>query len=124
MTLQGTPGLAFVHTEPCVVSNTCLVLKPVLKPGDTRAEEQKLADLFLYAALITSNRWRFNFARKCTRDRIAGLPLAVLNSLSDKQHTDLVTQIAQLLPVIKEVQSQALPATEQQKEEQLLAEQQ
>ncbi len=120
VTLKGTPGLAFVHTEPCAVLNSCLVLRPVLTPGDTRAEADRLADLFLYAGLITSNSWRFNYARVCSRDRIAGLPLDALNSLSDQQRSDLVNRIEQLLSVIEEVKK-VHSKEEQPKEEQLPA---
>ena len=101
--MQGGPGLAFVHTQPCAVLSTCLVLKPVAKPDDTRADAEKLADVFLIAALITSNSWRFNYARKCTRERISVLPLDAVNNLTAEQRAGLVAQVAQLLPMINDV---------------------
>ena len=113
VSLQGTPGLAFVHTQPCAVLKTCLVLKPVVNLDDTRAEEEKLADMFLIAALITSNSWRFNYLRKCMAERIADLPLDAVKRLTAEQRAGLVAQVAHLLPVLKDVQSQALPTAVQ-----------
>ena len=90
VTHKGTPGLAFVQTEACTVSNTCMVLAPQL---DDRAEEEQLADMFLHAALITSNRWRFDYARGCTRERIADLPLQPACSISAASREKLVASI-------------------------------
>ena len=105
MTLKGGPGLAFVHTQPCAVLSTCLVLKPVFTLDGTRAEVEQLAEMFLIAALITSNSWRFNYARKCTRERISVLPLDAVNNLTTAQRAGLVAQVAQLLPMITDVHS-------------------
>jgi type I restriction enzyme M protein len=90
VTHKGTPGVAFVQTEACAVSETCMVLVPQL---DGRSEEERLADMFLHAVLITSNSWRFDFARPCTRERIAELPLQSASSISAASRAKLVATI-------------------------------
>jgi hypothetical protein len=73
--------------EACTVSNVCIVLAPQL---DDRAVEERLADMFLHAALITSNSWHFDYERTCTRERIAELPLQDAMSISPEGRAKLV----------------------------------
>jgi type I restriction enzyme M protein len=63
----GSIGEAFVQERPCGVTSDCLVLLP--KEG---ADE---ADLFIAAATIRLERWRFDYGRKITPGRIANLKL-------------------------------------------------
>jgi hypothetical protein len=60
----GTIGEAFVQTEACAVNDDCLILLP--------KEDHALpvATLFIAAAQIRQERWRFNYGRKLTPARI------------------------------------------------------
>ena len=65
----GSIGEAFVQLEPCAVNDDCLVLLP-------KAEARiGVAKLFVAAAIIHSEKWRFNYGRKLTPARIAKFPL-------------------------------------------------
>jgi len=63
----GSIGEAFIQEWPCGVTSDCLVLTP--KAGTDKA------DLFIAAATIRLERWRFDYGRKITPQRIAGLKL-------------------------------------------------
>lgn len=63
----GSIGGTFVHIEPCAPNSDCLILLP-------RSEEwASVAELILAAAAIRSERWRYNYGRKITPDRIASV---------------------------------------------------
>jgi hypothetical protein len=70
---------------------------------DARALEEQLADMFLHAALITSNSWRFNYARTCSRERIAGLPLDAANSISAENRAQLVEDVKYWLQKLRDM---------------------
>lgn len=61
----GSIGEAFVQTEPCGVNDDCLILLP--KKGRKVSE----AVLFIAAAVIRLEKWRFSYGRKLTPSRIA-----------------------------------------------------
>lgn len=61
----GSIGEAFVQTEPCGVNDDCLILLP--KKGKTLSD----AMLFIAAAVIRLEKWRFSYGRKLTPSRIA-----------------------------------------------------
>lgn len=63
----GSIGRAHVQKWPCGVTDDCLVLLP--KPGVAREL------LYVAAAVIRQERWRFNYGRKITPDRIANYPV-------------------------------------------------
>lgn len=63
----GSIGEAAVQTRPCGVVDDCLVLKP--KAG-TPPEL-----LYVAAATLRREAWRFDYGRKMTPERIAGFPL-------------------------------------------------
>ena len=65
----GTYGEARVQEWPCGVTDDCLVLTP--KP------DTKLEHMYIAAAAIRSERWRFNYGMKVTPDRISPYPLLV-----------------------------------------------
>lgn len=65
----GSIGEAFVQTEPCGVNDDCLVLLP--KTGLKLPESM----LFIAAAVIRLERWRFSYGRKLTPARISGFRL-------------------------------------------------
>ncbi len=60
----GTIGEAFVQLEPCGVNDDCLILLP--KAGTSLP----ISCLFIAAALIRLERWRFSYGRKLTPSRI------------------------------------------------------
>ncbi|MFA7242330.1 MAG: N-6 DNA methylase [Sulfuricellaceae bacterium] len=61
----GSIGEAFVQTEPCGVNDDCLILLP--KQGQVLSD----AMLFIAAAVIRLEKWRFSYGRKLTPSRIA-----------------------------------------------------
>lgn len=63
----GSIGRAHVQKWPCGVTDDCLVLIP----RDGVAREL----LYVVAAVIRQERWRFNYGRKITPERIAGYPI-------------------------------------------------
>lgn len=64
---NGTIGEARVQEWPCGVADDCLILTP--KDGTPHEY------LYLAAAVIRSERWRFNYGMKATPQRIAEYPL-------------------------------------------------
>ena len=66
----GTIGEAFVQMEPCAVNDDCLILLPKEgKPLPTSC-------LFIAAAIIRIERWRFSYGRKLTPSRICAFRMA------------------------------------------------
>jgi predicted RNA methylase len=63
----GSIGEAAVQTRPCGVVDDCLILVP--KAGTP------LAMMYLAAATLRREAWRFDYGRKMTPKRIAGFPL-------------------------------------------------
>ncbi|MCY4302146.1 MAG: N-6 DNA methylase [Aestuariivita sp.] len=66
----GSIGEAFVQVEPCAPNSDCLVLLPRRKKWAT------VPELILTAATMRSERWRYNYGRKITPDRIASVSVA------------------------------------------------
>lgn len=60
----GSIGEAFVQSEPCGVNDDCLVLLPKL------GLDLPLSSLFIAAAIVRSEKWRFSYGRKLTPSRI------------------------------------------------------
>lgn len=71
----GSIGEAFVQMRPCGVTSDCLLLIP--NAGTD------LEDLFIAAATIRLERWRFNYGRKITPSRIADIELKRDSDLKD-----------------------------------------
>ena len=69
----GSIGEAAVQTRPCGVVDDCLILVP--KPGTP------LAMMYLAAATLRREAWRFDYGRKMTPKRVAGFPLKATPSL-------------------------------------------
>lgn len=59
----GSIGEAFVQNEPCGVTDDCLILVPMAGIPEEA--------LFVAAAVLRAEKWRFNYGRKITPDRIA-----------------------------------------------------
>ncbi len=66
----GSIGEAFVHLEPCAPNSDCLVLIPRQK------EAASPARLLLAASAIRLEKWRYNYGRKITPQRLAAIKLA------------------------------------------------
>lgn len=63
--------------EPCAVNDDCLVLLP--KDGETPVR----ARLLIAAATIRLERWRFNYGRKLTLNRIASFAYPEFEGLEE-----------------------------------------
>ena len=66
----GSIGEAFVHIEPVAPNSDCLVLLP------RRDEWASIPELILAASALRAERWRFNYGRKITPDRIVSVRVA------------------------------------------------
>lgn len=66
----GTIGEAFVQMEACGVNDDCLLLLPKY------ASNLPLSCLFIAAALIRLERWRFSYGRKLTPSRICSFHMS------------------------------------------------
>lgn len=86
----GSIGESFVQLLPCGVTSDCLVLVP---KADTPIE-----DLFIAAAMVRRERWRFNYGRKMTPTRISQIGLPRQKSLK-AWVTSRLTQIRQLIRI-------------------------
>lgn len=71
----GTIGEAFVQREPCGVNDDCLVLLP------KKELDLPLSCLFIAAAIIRCEKWRFNYGRKLTPARICECKMTRLPAL-------------------------------------------
>ena len=74
----GSIGESFVQLEPCAVNDDCLVLLPKTN------EHGVLAKLVITAAVLRTERWRFNYGRKLTPARIAGFPMVESERLVER----------------------------------------
>ncbi len=71
----GSIGEAFVQQEPCGVNDDCLILLP------KTAQELPLSCLFIAAAILRLERWRFSYGRKLTPARICEFKMSRLPAL-------------------------------------------
>ena len=69
----GSIGETFIQTWPCGVTDDCLLLIP--------KESTEEESLFVAAAIIRLERWRFDYGRKITPERIASLRLRTSSDL-------------------------------------------
>jgi predicted RNA methylase len=78
VTVPSTGSIAVAHVQewPCGVTDDCLLLLP--KDGVRHAM------LYIAAAAIRNERWRFSYGRKATPERIAYFPLPHTNELLDR----------------------------------------
>ncbi len=79
----GTIGEAFVQLEPCGVNDDCLLLLP--RPD----KNLPLSCLFIAAAIIRLERWRFSYGRKLTPSRICDFPMPRLPELEAWAETQI-----------------------------------
>lgn len=92
----GSIAIAHVQEWPCGVTDDCLLLSP--KDGTPHAM------LYIAAAAIRNERWRFSYGRKATPARIADFPLP---------HTDeLVERVTDYLARAARVEDQILADAE------------
>ena len=73
----GSIGEAFVQLEPCAVNDDCLLLLP--KAG----KQENIARLLIATAILRIEKWRFNYSRKLTPERIAGFLMVESESLEN-----------------------------------------
>jgi len=98
VTVPSTGSIAVAHVQewPCGVTDDCLLLLP--KEGVPHAM------LYVAAAAIRNERWRFSYGRKATPGRIADFPLP---------HTDeLLLRISEYLSRAARIEDQALEDAE------------
>lgn len=78
VTVPSTGSIAIAHVQewPCGVTDDCLLLLP--KPGVRHAM------LYVAAAVIRSESWRFSYGRKATPERICHFPLPHTDELLDR----------------------------------------
>lgn len=78
VTVPSTGSIAVAHVQewPCGVTDDCLVLLP--KPGVSHAM------LYVAAAAVRNERWRFSYGRKATPARIADFPLPHTDELLER----------------------------------------
>ncbi len=69
----GSIGRAHVQKWPCGVTDDCLILLP--------RKDTPMEMLYIAAAVIRQERWRFNYGRKITPSRIAGYPMPISESI-------------------------------------------
>lgn len=81
----GSIGEAFVQLEPCGVNDDCLILLP--KPG----LQLPLPTYFIAAAIIRSEKWRFNYGRKLTPTRICEFPMSHMPNLEKWVEEKIIT---------------------------------
>lgn len=69
VTAPGNGSIAYAHVQewPCGVADDCMLLLP--KPGVPHAL------MYVAAAAIRNERWRFSYGRKATPDRIGDFPV-------------------------------------------------
>lgn len=69
VTVPSTGSLAMAHVQewPCGVTDDCLLMLP--------RKGVPLEVLYIGAAVVRNERWRFNYGMKVTPSRIAGFPL-------------------------------------------------
>ncbi len=83
----GSIAIAHVQEWPCGITDDCLLLSP--KEGVPRAM------LYVAAAAIRNEKWRFSYGRKATPMRIADFPLPHSNELFDRV-TDYLERAARV----------------------------
>ena len=88
----GSIGEAFVQLEPCAVNDDCLVLLPKKGKGMPQAR------LVLAAASLLLERWRFNYGRKLTPQRIANFPISITPQL-EKWTTERIVKVQKVISV-------------------------
>ena len=71
VTVPSTGSIAIAHVQelPCGVTDDCLIMLP--KPGVPHAV------LYIAAAVVRNEAWRFSYGRKATPDRIDEFPVPV-----------------------------------------------
>ncbi len=92
----GSIGQALVQEWPCGVTDDCLILVP--KVG------ANIEHLYIAAAVIRSERWRFNYGMKATPDRIARYPLPL--------GAALLAEISSLIGAATKIENLALEVAE------------
>lgn len=99
----GTIGQALVQEWPCGVTDDCLILVP--KNG------VPLEVLYVAAAVVRSERWRFNYGMKATPSRIGSYPLPL--------GAKLLEQVRALIGAAERIEALALESAEDEHDAQI-----
>jgi predicted RNA methylase len=101
VTVPSTGSIAIAHVQElaCGVTDDCLVLLP--KPDVPHAV------LYIAAAVVRNEAWRFSYGRKATPDRIADFPVPVSEAMVAKVN-DYLARAAQVEATILENAEDAL----------------
>ncbi len=101
VTVPSTGSIAIAHVQewPCGVTDDCLLLLP--KPGVRHAM------LYVAAAVIRSESWRFSYGRKATPERVGYFPLPHTEELLDRVD-DYLARAAQVEDLMLENAEDAL----------------
>jgi hypothetical protein len=105
VTVPSTGSIAEAHVQewPCGVTDDCLVLLP--------KKDVPHAALYVAAAVVRREKWRFNYGRKVTPERIAELPVPL--------DAELVARIEGYLARAARVEDQILADAEDTLDEQV-----
>lgn len=108
VTVPSTGSIAQAHVQewPCGVADDCLILVP--KTGVS------IETLYIAAAVVRYERWRFNYGMKATPDRIAGLPLPDSESL--------IARVRSILDGSKRIDDAALEAADDERDARIASE--
>lgn len=101
VTVPSTGSIAIAHVQewPCGVTDDCLLLLP--------KEGVRHAMLYVAAAVIRSESWRFSYGRKATPERVAYFPLPHTPELLDRVD-DYLARAAQVEDIMLENAEDAL----------------
>ena len=105
VTVPSTGSIAIAHVQelPCGVTDDCLIMLP------KKGVPHEL--LYVAAAVVRSEAWRFSYGRKATPDRVASFPLPVGD--------DLVSRVRIYLDRASQVEHLALEHAEDALDEQI-----
>ena len=72
----GSIGYAFVQLTECNITDDCMVMSP--------KSEMKIEYLFYVSSMIRLKKWRFNYARKITPERLGEVEVLTPNEFKTK----------------------------------------
>src|SRR5690606_5756197 len=71
----GSVGACFYHANECYVTDDCMVLIPL--------KELSKEQMLLYTAMISKEKYKYNYSRKVTPDRLKNTIIPEIGSLSN-----------------------------------------
>ena len=84
VTVPSTGSIAVAHVQewPCGVTDDCLILIP--------KDDVPHALLYVAAAVVRNEAWRFSYGRKATPERIADFPVPVSDAMVERVNDYLI----------------------------------